>query len=272
MRIASWNIRGLGAQEKKLTVKRLIKGENIDLLGLVETKHAEITVWSLKKIWGNQNVDWVQSPAENGSGGILVSWHKDSFEVASSLVTQRWICVFGKFKQEGLSCAVCVLYAPNNKNARLQMWNNLRDLKQHLTLLLILMGDFNEVIKIEERRNATRVTMGMRDLGDLIDDLQLFDLDINQPYTWMRDNAASRLDRILVSKEVMDWCQNLRVQCKERMLSNHYPLILTTANLKWGPAPFRSLDGWLEEPKFMEMFKKEWIQMSKLSFEQKSRP
>jgi len=111
MKIATWNIRGLGSDEKKWTMKKLIKDENIDLLGLVETKHADISLWSMQKLWGNQNVDWVHSPAENGSGRVLVSWHKESFEVASSLLTQRGICVFRKFKIRWIymcyMCSVC---------------------------------------------------------------------------------------------------------------------------------------------------------------------
>jgi len=43
MKIATWNIRGIGSIEKKNTVKTLIKAESIDLLGLVETKHSGIT-------------------------------------------------------------------------------------------------------------------------------------------------------------------------------------------------------------------------------------
>jgi len=122
-----------------------------------------------------------------------------------------------------------------------------------------MMGDFNEVVQMEERRNSTQVTVGMRELGDFIQDLHLLDLDINQKYIWMRENAASRLDRIMVSKEVIEQYQNLKAYCEERLLSDHFPVIMNTSRISWGPCPFRSLDGWLEEPKFMEIFKKEWI-------------
>jgi len=98
MRLATWNIRGLGADEKKWTVKKLIKEENIDVVGLVETKHVHVSLWTMPKLWGNQKMDWVHSIAENGSGGLLVSWNREVFEVASSLLTQRWICVLGTFK------------------------------------------------------------------------------------------------------------------------------------------------------------------------------
>ena len=43
MKIASWNIRGFGAERKKSMIKSLIKEEMLDLIGLVETKHNEVT-------------------------------------------------------------------------------------------------------------------------------------------------------------------------------------------------------------------------------------
>ena len=104
------------------------------------------------------------------------------------------------------------------------------------------MGDFNEVLKLEERRNSSQVTVGMRELGDFVQDLQLLDLEINQKFTWMRENAASRLDRIMVSKEIIEHYQNTRAYCKDRQLSDHFPVIMSTSTMTWGPCPFRTLD------------------------------
>jgi len=269
MRIATWNIRGLGSAEKKVVVKRLLKEEHIDLIGLVETKHKDITIWDVRKLWGLQNAEWVHSPAVNGSGGLVVTWNSDSFKEISSMVTQRWVYIFGKFLKENFACAVCVIYAPNNQRDRLELWNNLREFRQQLTSPLLLMGDLNEVMFMEERRNATQVTTGMIELRDWIQDMQLCDLPINQQFTWMRDNAASRLDRIMVTSEFIEKFQNMTVKCKERVLSDHFPLVLSTSEISWGPSPFRTLDGWLEEPKFMQIFQEEWIQLASMPFEQK---
>ena len=37
----------------------------------------------------------------------------------------------------------------------------------------------------------------------------------------------------------------------------------------WGPSPFRSLNVWLQEPNFINLFKKEWIQLAGLSLDAK---
>ena len=130
MKIAVWNIRGLGAVEKKVTVRRLLRDAHIDLIGLVKTKQMDISIWDIRKMWGYLNVEWIHSPAVNGSGGLLIAWHPDSFKEIKSLVAQRWICVFGKFLKENFTCAVCVVYAPNNQRERLELWNTLREFRQ----------------------------------------------------------------------------------------------------------------------------------------------
>jgi len=53
------------------------------------------------------------------------------------------------------------------------------------------------------------------------------------------------------------------------MFSYHYPIILVTTQIKWGPTPFRSLDVWLSEPSFLKTFKREWVQLGGLALEQK---
>jgi len=161
------------------------------------------------------------------------------------------------------------VYAPSDHRGRLIVWDQLRALKQHIKFPFMLMGDFNEVIAIAERKGASQLTVGMRELSGLLQDLQFIDLDIDQKFTWMRKNAASRIDRILVTKEFVEQFQNLRVRCKNRMLSDHTPLVIFTSETVWGPCPFRTLDIWLEEPKFLDVFKKEWLQLTSLSFVQK---
>ena len=264
-------MRGLGAQQKKTMVKNLIKNECLDFIGLVETKHVDLSQWDIMAIWGQQSHGWVHSPVIEGSGGVIVAWHTASFETISSIIAPRWICVIGEFMQDHFRCAVCTIYAPNCQNERLQLWDQLRSLKEMLEFPLMLMGDFNEVLAPAERRGAEITTLSMRHLKDFVFDMQLIDLEINQQFTWLRRNAASRIDRVLVTKEFIDVFPNLRVHCKPRVLSDHYSLIISSTAVVRGPIPFRSLDCWLEDTNFLSVFKREWLQLAPFSFEQKLR-
>jgi len=97
----------------------------------------------------------------------------------------------------------------------------------------------------------------------------MVDLDINLKYTWMRINDASRIDKLLVDTEVIETLPGLRAYCKDRLFSDHHPIILALGNVEWRPLPFRSLDCWLKEPSFIQVFKYEWLQLAGLPLDQK---
>jgi len=126
------------------------------------------------------------------------------------------------------------------------------------------MGDFNEVLNPLKRRGATVVSQGMKEMQDLLADLKLVDMDIGQQFTWLRQNAISRIDRVLVDEELILMFSSSRAFCKGIMFSDHYPIVFITSQLKWSPSPFRTLDVWLTEPSFVQAFKKEWMEMAGL--------
>ena len=205
MRSAVWNVRGVGSTCKKRMVKTLLKEESIKIIGLIETKHSNISAKDMEQYWGNQDCEWLHIPAEEGgSGGIILTWIKESFSLIKHIVRQRWIAVKGILQQEWFPCTICVVYAPNDQHERLDVWNQLRAIKKNLAVPLLLMGDFNEVLSPEERRGASDITSGMRDLRQCVQDLQLIDLAINLKYALVRRKAVSRIDRVLVEAQFLE--------------------------------------------------------------------
>jgi len=93
----------------------------------------------------------------------------------------------------------------------------------------LLWGDFNEILCLDERRGPEVITQGMRDFQNFVIDLQLNDINIGQKYTWFRRNAASKIDRILIDKELLELFPFIKAYCKRRMFSDHFPVILSTA-------------------------------------------
>ena len=117
------------------------------MLGLVESKHTEVTMQDMNKCWGNQDIDLVQVPAEEGgSGGIILTWLKDSFTLDEYKFKQHWILVAGCLQQNSFSCCICTVYAPNDRHGRLEVWNQLREVRAQRSVPWIMIEDFNEVI------------------------------------------------------------------------------------------------------------------------------
>ena len=129
MKFATWIVRGFGTVNKKSMVRNIIREEGLDIIGLTETKHQEITRWDMKKCWGNQEVDWMHVTARQGSGGLVISWKQAAFTLSNSIAMSRWVCVIGMVQEIQTPCAFCLVYAPSNHQERLVVWDQLRAIK-----------------------------------------------------------------------------------------------------------------------------------------------
>ena len=150
---------------------------------------------------------------------MILSWNKDAFALVEHKMAQHWISATGIVQQKNFQCNICMVYAPNDQRGRLNVWNQLREMKRSCNVPLLLMGDFNEVLCPQERRGASMTTLGMREMALFIQDLQLIDMEINLKFTWLRRNAASRIDRILVEAEFLEAFPGLQAHCKDKILS-----------------------------------------------------
>jgi len=73
-------------------------------------------------------------------------------------------------------------------------------------------------------------------------------------YTFMSENGKhlSKIDRFLVCDTFMNRWPNATLRAAPRNLSDHCPLILTTAALDFGPIPFKFFNSWVDLPGFEE--------------------
>ena len=119
MKIATWNVRGFGTDNKKSMVKSIIREEKLDLIGLTETKHHEVTQWEMRKCWGNQCADWMHVTARQNFGGLILTWRQEAFTHCNSFAMPRWLCVIGEIHETQVKYAFCLLYATNSHHERM---------------------------------------------------------------------------------------------------------------------------------------------------------
>ena len=76
----------------------------------------------------------------------------------------------------------------------------------------MFLGDFNEVVKPEERKGGVCITSNIREYRESINEMELIDLPlIRRKYTRFRGRSWSRLDQILVEFESTEELKNLKV-------------------------------------------------------------
>ncbi|XP_072071906.1 uncharacterized protein [Arachis hypogaea] len=120
-------------------------------------------------------------------------------------------------------------------------------------------GDFNEIVHVEERKDAASLPRSAEDFKSWIQDMQLVDLLLtNQKFTWFRGRSCSRIDRALVNVEWLDEFPATRVRGGPRDLSDHCPIIVEDNKQRGSPRPFRSLHSWFTHEGFLCMVKEEW--------------
>nr|GEW61773.1 RNA-directed DNA polymerase, eukaryota [Tanacetum cinerariifolium] len=67
-------------------------------------------------------------------------------------------------------------------------------------------------------------------------------------FTWCHKSAnkMSKLDRFLISENLLNTCPNITAITFERYLSDHRPVLLRESHFDYGPTPFRFFHHWIE--------------------------
>ncbi|OMP03932.1 reverse transcriptase [Corchorus capsularis] len=181
---------------------------------------------------------------------------------SSSLRNERYIICAGFMKRVGFHCAIVNVYALNDEEGRVLLWNELKDLKEQFDLPRIIGGDFNAVLHTKERQGRDENSLGTRSFTDFTNDLQLIDMPLlGAKFTWGSNReipSFSRLDRFLVSTEVLISFPDIKQKLKPKSLSDHNPVLLFVENVNWGPKLFKFFNHWFEMEGFQEMVANAW--------------
>lgn len=91
-----------------------------------------------------------------------------------------------------------LVYSSCDIEERNLMYEELTSIIGTLPHPLLLMGDFNGILNIQDRRGKTRVTESMRQFNNFIHNNGLLDVRLsNMRYPWARGNFKSKLYRCL---------------------------------------------------------------------------
>ncbi|XP_057740039.1 uncharacterized protein LOC130957189 [Arachis stenosperma] len=224
-------------------VKDLKTKNRLNMLGLVETKKHVVTRFNVARLWGCNSVSW-EYVAFDGASGVLL---KNNF-----------------------NCAFFLVYGAHVREEKLVVWEELSYVAGLCQVLCCFMGDFNEIVHIEERKGAGSLTVAAEEFKSWIQDMHLVDLPLNdRKYTWFRGCSCIWIDRVMVSLEWVEEFPKTRLRGRPRGLSDHCPLIVEDTKMRDGPRPFRSLDSWFTHEGFLRMVKEEWKGLGEINFTDK---
>lgn len=130
-----------------------------------------------------------------------------------------------------------------------------------------MAGDFNAVTDSKERRGGTGLFDRREIIGfnQFITDMKLIDVPVlGKMFTWFSGDrrVRSRLDRFLITEELISNWQIAGQWVGDRDISDHRPIWLTCSVVDWGPKPFRFNNCWLEHKDFRSYVEECWRGMS----------
>ncbi|GJU10052.1 RNA-directed DNA polymerase, eukaryota [Tanacetum coccineum] len=195
-----------------------------------ETKMENISAMDVKFLWGNSNFDYIFSEAIDNSGGILCTWDPNVFQNRAHIISSiNFIALCGiwfPFIRRDLMISV---YAPQTVSNKRVLWTYLTSLINRWNGESIVMGDFNEVRRMEERWGSTFNVNGARAFNNFISNSGLVDLQLEgYTFTWAHPSATkmSKLDRFLTTDGLLSLFPHVSAACLDRHFLDHRPILL----------------------------------------------
>nr|GEW30284.1 RNA-directed DNA polymerase, eukaryota [Tanacetum cinerariifolium] len=126
---------------------------------------------------------------------------------------------------------------------------------------VVIMGDFNEVRYQAERYGSVFNNQGAKAFNSFIDNAGLEEIPLGGcSFTWCHKLATnmSKLDRFLISENLMNSNPNITVVTLDRYLFDHRPILMRKAYFDYGPISFCFFHYWFEFNGFDAFVEKTW--------------
>ena len=260
-KLICWNVRGLNSRARQDTVRTLITSCQAEIVCLQETKMSGIPRGCILSLLGSDFPYWLELPSAGASGGILVAWRHRLGPASATRVDNFSISI--QFSPSGSQAwwLTCV-YGPQGDDNKILFLQELRVVRAACPGPWLLLGDFNLIVRTEDKNNGhvNRAMMGR--FRRLINDLELSELPLlGRKYTWSNQQDSPtlvRLDRVLCSAHWEQMFPNCLLQSCATDGSDHCPLLLGMNDVQPGRARFHFETFWTKLDGFHDVVAAAW--------------
>nr|GFA97540.1 RNA-directed DNA polymerase, eukaryota [Tanacetum cinerariifolium] len=108
-------------------------------------------ILEVKLLWGNYCFDRIFSEALSSSGEILCVWDSNVFLKEQHIISDNFVALYGTWIPNKMKILLISVYAHQSLSVKRLLWNYLSSLITRWNGECLVMGDFNEVRRMEER-------------------------------------------------------------------------------------------------------------------------
>jgi hypothetical protein len=204
-------------------------------------------------------------PRRNKGGGLALFW-KQTLDLQISSYSYSHIDTIVD-AASGVPWRFTAFYGAPESHRRELSWNLLRYLHGQFDLPWCCGGDFNEIVRLEEKQGQiSKPESQMLSFREALDDCGFVDLGyIGSPFTWCNNRFSGatvweRLDRVVASTAWLSRFPQARVYHLDYTGSDHKPLWLspTLARNRSVAKPFRFEEMWMTDSGCAETISTAW--------------
>nr|GFB82315.1 RNA-directed DNA polymerase, eukaryota [Tanacetum cinerariifolium] len=156
-------------------------------------------VKDLEQIIGTQRV--------GNSGGILCVWEATVFKKDYATISDSFVAIYGTWLPSNSKVLFVAIYAPQQVSRKRILWDYISTLFHRWNGEVVVLGDFTEVLNIDERRVSCFNPTSARVFDQFISVSGLVDVKMEgYTFTWSHHSGSkmSKLDRFLVSEDSIE--------------------------------------------------------------------
>jgi exonuclease III len=230
MRFLIQNIRGWGAPRRRTQLKNIFKTDQVDIIGLQETIKQDFSAQELRWLEHGGQFNWNWVPATGHSGGLLLGFRDEFFEVGFWRKGSFFISADILQRNNNLKWRFMLVYGLADHSRTSEFLGELETEVANCLLPIVVAGDFNLVRRAEDKSNGAVNWPRVRRFNDVLASLALREIcRAGARFTWTNNQAApirSVLDRVFVSPSWEVVFPLASLTAVTRIGSDHCPLIL----------------------------------------------
>jgi exonuclease III len=250
MNCLAWNCRGLGNPRTVQEIARLVRAQDPSIVFLIETWQDEGPVERLRCQLQFENKFIANS--RNKGGGLCLLWKKEIKLRVISFSPSHIDAIVNENQSD--TWRFTGFYRAPETHKREESWNLLQRLNAQMKVPWCCMGDFNELVRIEEKQGRhNRSDRQMQLFRDALDDCGFVDLGFTGPkFTWSNnrpgDMTWERLDRVVATSDWLLRFPSTRVYHLEGRWSDHKPIWVSSEPMVLPKRrPFRFEEVWTSD-------------------------